>query len=253
MKDHKQILMLASFMLLSACGVANAQVASVAGQKEAADPSTLIEATQQYKTSSGELLAIQEGEVNKATAQLTELRGLVEEGLVARVELETGEQKLAELRAQLEATRRQIVDSDQKILAIQTEQESAKAIATTPKSQVKLVSKQYASFSPTATILRFGGSTPWSLGSLGSVDSFFRNAFGRSLPTSAVGQSATHNRLGYDHRHAVDVPLHPDSVEGKSLINYLQSQGIPFLAFRSAVPGVATGPHIHIGRPSNRI
>jgi len=59
--------------------------------------------------------------------------------------------------------------------------------------------------------------------------------------------------LGYDHRNAVDVALHPDSAEGKALINHLQNQGIPFLAFRAAVPGVATGPHIHIGNPSHRI
>ncbi len=250
MKDHKQILVLAIFMLL-ACGVANAQVISVATQ--AGGESKLIEATQQYKKSSSELLAIQEGEINKAESQLAELRGLVEEGLVARVELEASEQKLAELRTQWEATRKQIADSDQKILAIQTEQETAKARASAPKSPVKLVSRQYSAFSPTATILRFGGSASWSLGSLVSVESFFRNAFGRSLPTSAIGQSATHNRLGYDHRHAVDVALHPDSLEGKSLINYLQNQGIPFLAFRAAVPGVATGPHIHIGRPSHRL
>ena len=70
---------------------------------------------------------------------------------------------------------------------------------------------------------------------------------------SAVGQSATHDRFGYDHQHAVDVPLHPDSAEGRAVISYLQSQGITFTAFRAAIPGVATGPHIHIGRPSNRL
>ena len=253
MKNQKQILVLASLLLLFACGAANAQVISVADEKVTGESSTLIAATQQYKTSSGELLAIQESEFNKATEHLAELRGLVEEGLVARVELEAGEQKLAELRAQLSATQKQIADSDQKISAIQTEQESVKALAALPKSHVRLVSKQYAAFSPTATILRFSGAGAWSLGSLGSVESFFRNTFGRSLPTSAVGQSATHNRLGYDHRQAVDIALHPDSAEGKALINYLQSQGIPFLAFRAAVAGVATGPHIHIGRPSNRL
>ncbi|HWN08472.1 MAG TPA: hypothetical protein VNO50_04220 [Pyrinomonadaceae bacterium] len=251
MKDHKPTSLIVILVLLVASGVATAQTAAPATVTEPSP--TLIEATQQYKTSSGELLTIQEGEVNKAESQHAELRGLVEEGLVARVELEASDQKLVELRAQLEATRKQIADSDQKILAIQTEQQTAKAIASTPKSQVKLVSKQYAAFSPTATILRFGGSASWSLGGLGSVESFFRNAFGRSLPTSAIGQSATHNRLGYDHRQAADVALHPDSIEGKRLINYLQSQGIPFLAFRAAVPGVATGPHIHIGRPSSKI
>ena len=37
-----------------------------------------------------------------------------------------------------------------------------------------------------------------------------------------------------------------------ALISYLQSHGIPFSAFRTAIPGVATGPHIHIGMPSHR-
>jgi len=49
------------------------------------------------------------------------------------------------------------------------------------------------------------------------------------------------------------VALHPDSAEGRALIGFLQARGIPFLAFRGAVPGVATGPHIHIGSPSHRL
>jgi hypothetical protein len=68
-----------------------------------------------------------------------------------------------------------------------------------------------------------------------------------------VGQTATHRKLGFDHRHAVDVAVHPDSAEGQVLMHYLRSEGIPFIAFRSAVPGSATDAHIHIGRPSPRI
>jgi hypothetical protein len=93
----------------------------------------------------------------------------------------------------------------------------------------------------------------WSLANLTKVQTFFAANFGHALPISAFGQSETHNHLGYDHRNAADVALHPDSVEGKSLINFLQSQGIPFLAFRGPVPGVATGAHIHIGQPSHRL
>jgi hypothetical protein len=51
----------------------------------------------------------------------------------------------------------------------------------------------------------------------------------------------------------MDVGLHPDSAEGRALIEFLRTEAIPFLAFRSAVPGVATGPHIHIGNRSPRI
>jgi len=50
----------------------------------------------------------------------------------------------------------------------------------------------------------------------------------------------------------MDVALHPDSDEGRSLMAYLRRAGIPFIAFRSAMPGSATGAHIHIGLPSIR-
>jgi hypothetical protein len=64
---------------------------------------------------------------------------------------------------------------------------------------------------------------------------------------------ASSRESGDDHHNAVDVALHPDSSEGRALINYLQGRGIPFLAFRGAIPGIATGPHIHIGSPSHRL
>lgn len=217
-------------------------------------PRKLIDATEQYKSSSLELLKLQENEVSKATAKLDELRGLAADGLVAKAEVDSSEQALASLRRQLETTQQQIVNTDQMIAEIHAEQDLAKAQASmTVKTPVKLVSKQYGNFSTTANILRYDGSTAWSISGLGGVQSFFSSAFGHSLPTSAVGQSATHNRLGFDHRNAVDVALHPDSAEGKALIKYLQNQGIPFLAFRGVVPGVATGAHIHIGSPSHRL
>jgi len=73
------------------------------------------------------------------------------------------------------------------------------------------------------------------------------------LPVTASGQSETHNRLGFDHRDSMDVALHPDSAEGKALMAYLRGSGVPFIAFRSSVPGASTGPHIHVGRPSGRL
>jgi hypothetical protein len=88
---------------------------------------------------------------------------------------------------------------------------------------------------------------------LNEVTRFFEQRFHRSLPISAAGQSETHDRLGYDHRGAVDVAVHPDSPEGQALIEYLRELGVPFLAYRGAVPGAATGAHIHIGPPSYRI
>lgn len=95
-------------------------------------------------------------------------------------------------------------------------------------------------------------SPRWSLADSKKVETFFLIKFGRSLPTSAFGQSEIHDRWGLDHRQGLDVGLHPDSMEGKALINFLRVEKIPFLTFRHAIPGVATGPHIHIGWPSHR-
>ncbi len=95
-------------------------------------------------------------------------------------------------------------------------------------------------------------SLSWSLADSKKVENFFLTKFGRPLPTSSFGQSAIHDRWGLDHRQGMDVGLHPDSSEGVALVDFLRSERIPFLVFRHAIPGVATGPHIHIGWPSHR-
>ena len=96
-------------------------------------------------------------------------------------------------------------------------------------------------------------SSNWNISDAGKVENFFVAKFGRRLPLTAFGQSVMHTSWRLDHRNSMDVGLHPDSQEGRALIKYLRSEGIPFLAFRGAVPGAATGPHIHIGKPSHRL
>ena len=97
------------------------------------------------------------------------------------------------------------------------------------------------------------GNGKWKLTDAGKVEEFFVEKFKKPLPLSAFGQSDLHTRWGWDHRNGMDVGLHPDSAEGRALIEFLRNESIPFLAFRGAVPGVATGPHIHIGNRSPRI
>jgi hypothetical protein len=69
---------------------------------------------------------------------------------------------------------------------------------------------------------------------------------------SALGQTALHDRLGFDHRNAADVAVHPDTVEGRALLDYLRAEGIPFLEFRGPRRGVSTGAHVHVGAASPR-
>ena len=92
----------------------------------------------------------------------------------------------------------------------------------------------------------------WTLAEAAKVEQFFASKFKRPLPLTAFGQSDLHTRWGLDHRNGMDVGLHPDSVEGRALIEFLRAESIPYLVFRGPVPGVATGPHIHIGNRSSR-
>ena len=104
----------------------------------------------------------------------------------------------------------------------------------------------------TPTPERLTRSTSWRITDAAKIQKFFLTKFGRPLPTSAFGQSDIHNRWGLDHRQGIDVGLHPDSREGLALQEFLRQERIPFMTFRGPIPGVATGPHIHIGNPSHR-
>lgn len=106
---------------------------------------------------------------------------------------------------------------------------------------------------PASTPDTFVGSGRWKISDSARVENFFLSQFNRPLPLTAFGQSELHTRWGLDHRNGMDVGLHPDSVEGKALIKFLLREEIPFLAFRASVPGVATGPHIHVGNGSHRL
>jgi hypothetical protein len=81
----------------------------------------------------------------------------------------------------------------------------------------------------------------------------FEKEFSKPLPISANGSMAVHRAMGFDHTGRVDVALAPDSAEGIWLIHYLDQHSTPYYAFRAAVAGAATAPHIHIGPGSTRL
>src|SRR5205823_294464 len=61
----------------------------------------------------------------------------------------------------------------------------------------------------------------WSLDQAPQVKDWFQQQYGRDLPVSALGESATHKRMGLDHSQSMDVALHPDSAEGQAFTSYL--------------------------------
>lgn len=206
--------------------------------------SDLVSATNKYKASVAALIPFYENALNAARETVEKRKELYASGIISKRDLEAGEQSVITAQAQLDSARKQITESDQLIAEAKAEAELAMRKPALPSR---------GTYTATSAILRSSGSAGWTIARASNVQSFFASKFGRQLPVSAYGQSGTHNRMGFDHRNSVDVAVHPDSAEGRALIDYLRSNGIPFLAFRSAVPGAATGAHIHIGYPSHRI
>jgi len=204
-----------------------------------------IKATNEYKASLGKLLPFQQNEVKKAEEKLEQGKKLLAEGLIAKAQLEENERVLAVAKQKLAETNRSITSADEQIAAVLVEtaanEEIAKNLRLARHSLVR-----------TAAFTRYTGAGGWNLGDSWKVQRFFYDTFKKQLPIAVFGQGAIHDRWRLDHRNAMDIQLHPDGVEGRALLEFLQKNGIPYLAFRSAIPGTATGPHIHIGRPSHR-
>ena len=100
---------------------------------------------------------------------------------------------------------------------------------------------------------RYDGDGTFNDNDFRRVNAAFEGRFGRPLPVSAYGMTAVHRSLGFDHRGRVDVAVDPADADGRWLRAYLESQKIPYFAFSTAIPGRATGAHIHLGPPSPRL
>jgi hypothetical protein len=204
-----------------------------------------IKATNDYKTSLEKLLASYEKNVAKAETQLTQSRELFAQGLISKNDVAAGERTLAELNDKVTETKLRMSNADAQIADTLVEAEAEKSLAKS-KPMAK------GSLLKTAAYIRYNGGAAWALSDAWKVQRFFLDTFKKPLPIAVFGQGSIHDRWRLDHHNAMDVSLHPDGAEGQALLNFLRSNGIPFLAFRAAIPGTATGPHIHVGRPSHR-
>jgi len=203
-----------------------------------------IESTKEYKASLERLLVLYEKSETKAIERLEKSKQLLAEGLISRTELASSEEAVNAAHLKVAEAKSQMVSADTQIAQTLVEVEGEKQMAKIRVPSGGLVR--------TTSFIRFAGTGSWLLSESGKIESFFQQSFRKPLPIAVFGQGAIHNQWRLDHRNAMDISLHPDGPEGQALINFLQQNGIPFSAFRGAIPGVATGPHIHIGRPSHR-
>jgi hypothetical protein len=238
--------------------------------------------------------------VTRAKADLTNIESLVSSGVLPRARLQDAQNKLADaqdeqairsalgkqdisvedadamvqLTVRRVARRQEAVDRGHKLLAMgivakseiasseealaQAEREQgwalnraklAREIADLAKTEQEMM--RMAQANP-ATVEHFVGSNHFDLSQFPAIDQAFQTRFAHALPVSAMGETAVHRSLGFDHRNRVDIALVPDQAEGQWLRQYLTAHNIPYFAFRTAVMGQATGAHIHIGPPSDR-
>lgn len=204
--------------------------------------SDVIAATVSYRGALERVLAIHEGELARRT-DLAELRqDLYERGVLSKREFEEGQQAQTEARRNVEDTRRAMVEADRML-----------GEARMAESLARLGPLARGAYEETAGLARYNGPAAWSLTQdVGRLQQFFLARFGRPLPISALGQTPLHDRMGFDHRNALDVAVHPDSPEGRGLMEHLRLAGIPFIAAWGAIPGSTSGAHIHVGQPSPR-
>lgn len=243
--------MLALVLLMSVDGAA--QKAKPQPKKAAPPPATdlsklrdeYINATKDYKESLKKLLELYKGSVKKVEQKHEQMQKLFAQGLVSKLEVEQAESAVADAKLKVTGVEQQIGGADLQIANALIEIEGEKQLA-------KLGPMRRGSLVKTTSFMRFSGAGRWVLSQANLIESFFQQSFHRPLPIAVFGQGSIHNQWRLDHRNAMDISLHPDGPEGQALIRYMQSNGIPFSAFRGAIPGVATGPHIHIGMPSHR-
>lgn len=101
--------------------------------------------------------------------------------------------------------------------------------------------------------VRYDGNGIFTRSQFDAIAVAYQTEFGKAIPVSADGQTATHRSMGFDHTGRIDIALNPDTREGTWLMHYLEHAHIPYYAFRTAIAHKATGAHIHLGTGSSRL
>jgi hypothetical protein len=208
-------------------------------EKLAADTARALE---KYRATLEPVLEIYERELARQTELAQLSQELFERGALSAEELQQSRRALAAAQKDVRDTRRDRAEADRML----TEARIAEVVRLRPLKP--------GGYEETPGLVRFNGPASWSLsGDTPKLQRFFAEQFGRALPISAFGQTALHDRMGFDHRHALDVAVHPDGPEGRALMAYLRASGIPFIAAWGAIPGSSSGAHIHVGQASPRL
>ena len=202
----------------------------------------VVRSLNDYREALARALPLEEAAATEALEAFEERRSLHAAGALSLEYVEDARRRWEAAQRDLQDTRTALEEADHLIL-----EASIQAVLT------KLRPLRPGGYEETSGLVRFNGTAPWSLSDVPKLAEAFERSLGRRLPISALGQTALHTRLGFDHHKAIDVALHPDSADGQWLMKYLRSAGIPFIAIRNAIVGSSTGAHIHVGLASVRM
>lgn len=189
-----------------------------------------------------QLVTIAQRMVIRRQRSLNRTQQLVDSGVISRAEAEASgaDFERASTEMQLAITRATLVQQMAESLRLER---SIATVELQVESHPEWNGKMYT---------RYDGKGAFSHGELQPIASAFIARFARPLPISADGATAVHRSMGFDHRGRIDVAVSPDQPEGLWLMKQLEASRIPYFAFRMAIPGKATGAHIHIGPGSTK-
>jgi len=190
-----------------------------------------------------QLIHIAQRMLVRRQADMIRMRQLASSGVVSRAEAEATDADFsrAQNELQLAQTRATLIQQIAESLRIER---ALASIELQVESHPEWAGSLYT---------KYDGRGVFTAADRDKIAAAFAVRFARSMPVSADGETATHRAMHFDHRGRIDVPVSPDQPEGQWLMHFLQVNQIPYFAFRSAVPGKATGPHIHIGPGSSRL
>ena len=236
--------------LADAGAASRKQVDQAASALRQAQDDALIAETLDTRVAVEDLTEEQSGEATGAAVrrlegervQLARQAQLVSEGVAARTSLVPFEEALDRSRRLVDALEQRARSLADIVAMIRAEQEE---VDQHPE-------QSSIADGAIARITRFAGENKFGNDEFKQVVLEFEKKFDHKLPVSARGDTALHRSMGFDHRGRVDVALNPDGVEGRWLMRFLEQQKLPFFAFRTAVRGQATAPHVHMGPPSTR-
>lgn len=184
-----------------------------------------------------QMLAAAQRRLDRQTGIVNERQKLMEMGVIAKAEMSS-------VNTELEI-RRHVLDLVRDRKRLETQRQMALEEQTLERALESGTSRK--------AMLKFDGSGHFDRNDFGLIASGFERQFHYALPVTARGQTNLHQSLGLDHRGKIDVGLNPEEPEGIWLRHFLEGHQIPFIAFRAAVRGAATAPHIHLGTGSSRI